>query len=113
MFPKYPRDVEEAGLEEEKEDDPLVVLVGDHLLPRLQWGHTRVRLTEANLVEVTDPVLLPRRAESEKRQKIRIISGYSKTCLDGTEKVEWIQQKRSRGSSGTPSAIHLMGSPKY
>ena len=40
-FPEVPRDVEESGLKEEDEADPLVVLVVLHLGPVLQVGHRR------------------------------------------------------------------------
>ena len=52
--------VEESGLEEEEEDHPLVVLVVDNitLLPRLQWGHPRVRLVQSNLIVIADAVLV-------------------------------------------------------
>ena len=60
-FPGYlPGYVEEGGLEEEEEDHPLVVLVVDNImfLARLDWGHTRVRLVQANLIEVAHTILL-------------------------------------------------------
>ena len=47
-------------MEEEEEDHPLVVLVVDNitLLPRLQWGHPRVRLVQSNLIVIADAVLV-------------------------------------------------------
>ena len=84
--------VEEAGLEEEEEDHPLVVFVIDDImiLTRRHWSHSRVRLLQSNLVMVTYTILLLRCSKS-----VRIILKLSilidlggDTYLDEIENVE-------------------------